>query len=119
MIDRGIREGWMSPWLFPDGLDQRLPARLAVIAETAEDTRSAVAAAKVLQSMKRDNIAVAEAADKAQRLDSGKPTERRAVAREWTIEIEQPPKPPPRKIVATVTPVEKSNGNGNGNGTSH
>lgn len=78
MIERAIREGWVSSYTMPPEEWRRLvdDVRHQIkIAKADGDARALAAGTRVMLAIAEFNLRVAEARDKADRLDREKPTE--------------------------------------------
>jgi hypothetical protein len=73
---RLIRRAIHGRWDIPDVLLEQLPKHVTALLVGARNDREKLRAAEVLVSMNRDNIAALVHADKIERLDSGKATDR-------------------------------------------
>lgn len=106
MIAECLRKGWLKPWELPEHLARQLPNDVADVLRKAKETgdgRVALRAADVLCRMAEGNLRLAEAIDKVERLDDGRPTEN--AHHELRIEFEQRPDLPRR-----VEEVQSGNG---------
>jgi hypothetical protein len=78
MIERAIREGWISPANTPPGFFDMLAKKTVghiEISEANGDMRSMAAGLRVGVALAQYNLDLAQALDKAARLDAEKPTE--------------------------------------------
>lgn len=73
---RLIRRAIHGRWQIPDLLLEQLPKHVISLLVNARNEREKLRAAEVLVAMNRDNIAALVHADKIERLDSGKATDR-------------------------------------------
>lgn len=71
LVSRAVRNGWPVP----DHLRAKVVGRLDGLLESADD-RTAIAAARAVVEINKQNIEIDMAEDKADRLDAGKVTER-------------------------------------------
>lgn len=79
MIERALREGWITSWKADPVLREELPKKVAESIERSakkQDERSLLRGVEVIMAMQRDNLSIVESVDKSRRLDSGDDTER-------------------------------------------
>lgn len=78
MIQRALKDGWLSPWKVPQAVLESLP-NIAVESLTKSrekgDERCVLRAVETLRAFQSDNMRLAEMVDKAERLDSNEATE--------------------------------------------
>jgi hypothetical protein len=95
LMRRAVKEGWVKPWLLPEGEAETLPALVAeTVRKAAEtgDARTVIGGAAVLRSFMADNTKLAESLDKAERLDEGDVTDRTAHEHSHTVYVCEPPR---------------------------
>lgn len=89
MIERALREGWLTPWTIKGEAYKNLPNQVydaLCTAGMAGDVKSVSRLALCMKGFSDHNLRLAEVGDKAERLDKGQTTENVGVTRVVTFD---------------------------------